>query len=299
VNIALAARVRASLGRETPAAVREFAAHLAEDSGCAAVLFYGSNLRTGSLEGVLDFYLLYDGPRESGLWPQVSYHEWSWQGVALRAKVASMALATFAAAARDETRDTTIWARFVQPAALVWARNEPAACQVAAAVSEAAVTAARFAVALGPHAGTAEEYWRALFRATYTAEFRVETRGREEAILAADPRHYRELLPLALAAAGIACAEDEKDRLQPRLGSAERARLRRRWRQLRRIGKPLNLIRLLRAAGTFAGAARYAAWKVERHTGVIVPLTPFRERHPILAAPGVLWRVWRSRRLTA
>jgi hypothetical protein len=35
---------------------------------------------------------------------------------------------------------------------------------------------------------------------------------------------------------------------------------------------------------------------VERHTGIPVPLTPFREKHPILAAPGVLLRVWRARR---
>ena len=41
--------------------------------------------------------------------------------------------------------------------------------------------------------------------------------------------------------------------------------------------------------------ARYAAWKIERHTGVPVKLTPWRERHPILAAPLVLWQVWRSK----
>jgi len=26
-----------------------------------------------------------------------------------------------------------------------------------------------------------------------------------------------------------------------------------------------------------------------------VTLSPWAERHPILAAPGVLWRVWRAR----
>ena len=31
-------------------------------------------------------------------------------------------------------------------------------------------------------------------------------------------------------------------------------------------------------------------------TGVTVAVTPWRERHPILTAPGVLWRVWRQRR---
>jgi hypothetical protein len=298
VSSALARQVGASLRRETPDAVRAFAAHLAGPTGASAVLFYGSNLRTGALDGVLDFYVLHDGAPERGLWPRVSYHEWDWRGLTLRAKVAAMTLATFAAAARDRTLDTTVWARFVQPAALAWVRDDAAAAEVAAAVEGAVITAARFAVALGPDAGTPDDYWRALFRATYKAEFRVEKPGREASILAADPAHFRDLLPLALADAGIACPADN-GRLRPRLGSPERARLLRRWCRLQRLGKPLNLIRLLRAAGTFAGAARYAAWKIERHTGVAVPLTPFRERHPVLAAPGVLWRVWRGRRQPA
>jgi hypothetical protein len=61
------------------------------------------------------------------------------------------------------------------------------------------------------------------------------------------------------------------------------------------MGRPLNYARLIKAAFTFEGAARYAAWKIERHTGMPVALTPWRERHPVLAAPGVLWRLWRQR----
>ena len=62
------------------------------------------------------------------------------------------------------------------------------------------------------------------------------------------------------------------------------------------MGKALNVARLVRATTTFEGAARYGAWKVERHTGVAVEMTPWRERHPVLAAPGVLWQVWRARK---
>jgi hypothetical protein len=299
VNGSLAERVRQALARPATEPVRDFAAHLAsEEPRAAAVLFYGSNLRTGSLEGVLDFYLLLDGPAEHGLWPRVSYREWEHGGHTLRAKIATMSLATFVAAARGETRDTTVWARFVQPSTLAWTRDAVRAERVADAVAAAAVTAARLAVVLGPEQGAGEDYWRALFRATYAAEFRVEKSGREDSILANDPQHYAALLPLALEAAGIAC-EREGDRLRPCLAADERTRLLRRWALWRRWGKPLNLLRLVRAARTFDGAARYAAWKVERHTGVPVPLTPWRERHPVLAAPGVLWRVWRARRQPA
>jgi hypothetical protein len=81
----------------------------------------------------------------------------------------------------------------------------------------------------------------------------------------------------------------------PRMSEADRREILAWWRARRRLGKLLNAARLVRAAGTFDGAARYAAWKVERHTGVPVEVTPWRERHPLLAAPGVLWRVWRHR----
>ena len=82
----------------------------------------------------------------------------------------------------------------------------------------------------------------------------------------------------------------------PTLPDAERTRIERAWRLRRALGKPLNIARLIKAAFTFQGAARYGAWKIERHTGMAVEVTPWRERHPILAAPGVLWRLRKLRR---
>ena len=288
-------RIHASLSAPVDPAVSAFAAQLGQAADALAALFYGSNLRTGSLDGVLDFYVLLPGPVERGLWPRVSYHERAHGGVTLRAKVATMTLATFAAAASGETLDTTIWARFVQPSALAWVRDPQQSNAVVQAIAAAAITAARYAVALGPPAGTADAYWGALFRATYRAEFRVEKPGREKDILGVNRAHFAGLLPVALDAAGLDCTR-KGDTLLPHMGSSERTALRRAWARRARLGKAYNLVRLVRASTTFHGAARYAAWKIERHTGVPVALTPWRERHPVLAAPGVLWRVWRARR---
>jgi hypothetical protein len=293
----LGARVAVALAAPVAEPVRVFAARLGQAANALVVLFYGSNLRTGSLEGVLDFYVLLPGRVESGIWPRVSYHEWELGGTTLRAKVATMTLATFRAAAGGELLDTTIWTRFVQPSALAWSRDEASAADARDAVAAAAVTAARLAVALGPEAAPAEEFWRCLFRATYAAEFRVEKAGREESILAANREHFAGLLPLALAAGDVAFIR-EGETLRPNMSAAERSRIRRWWAKRRRMGKPYNLARLVRASTTFDGAARYAAWKIERHTGVAVEVTPWRERHPVLAGPGVLWRVWRARRAT-
>ena len=292
---ALAARLGAALDRTLDPAVAEFARELGEAAGARAVLFYGSNLRTGSLEGVLDFYVLLPGARETGLWPRVSYREKAHGAETLRAKIATMTLTTFAEAARGETIDTTIWARYVQPSALAWTGDEHAAGEVTASLAAAADTAARLAVAVGPVRGLEEDYWRALFRATYRAELRFEQPGREDTIIAANRGHFAGLLPLALVDAGIPFAQDGAT-LTPRLDPGERRRTLAWWRKRQRLGKALNLVRLTRATATFDGAARYAAWKIERHTGVAIELTPWRERHPLLAAPGIAWRYWRARR---
>lgn len=298
----LARLVARELEAPVPADVATLTERLAGELGGRAVLYYGSTLRTGDLSGILDFYVLTETATGSALrragtrwlWPDVSYHEVPVGGRTLRAKVAAMPIATFARAALGESLDTTVWARFVQPAALVWAADAAVRAHVREAVADAAVTAARFAAVLGPGRGTAADHWRALFRATYRTELRVEPPGREAAILNGADDRYAALLRVAWTAAGIAWNEADGV-LAPHLDPAERGRLTAAWRRRVRAGKALNAARLVKAAFTFAGAARYGLWKIERHTGLRVELTPWRERHPVLAAPGVLWRVLRHR----
>jgi len=295
--------IRRELTAPAPLMAKALAASLATAfDQPAAVLFYGSSLRTGEREGIHDFYVLTHAPppglrglASRALWPDVSYREVADEYGTLRAKIASMTIAQFQRAVRGAGADTTIWTRFVQPSALAWSDGAPTSAAVADSVAEAAKTASRFAAALGPEKGAPAAFWRSLFRETYAAEFRVENQGREKTILSADAGRYDALLPLAWEAAGIDFTSNDGV-LSPRLAPAERKRLQAAWRLRRLLGRPLNIARLLKAAFTFEGAARYAAWKIERHTGVPVAVTPWRERHPILAAPGVLWRVARERR---
>jgi hypothetical protein len=293
----LGARIATVLARDVDPAIHQFAARLAAESGGVAVLFYGSNLRTGSLEGVIDYYVLLPGAPESRLWPRVSYREWDHDGTTLRAKIATMSLVKFAEACRGETIDTTVWARFVQPCALIYVTDDGVQAQVLGALEQAARTAARLALACGPASGREEDYWRALFRATYRAELRVEKPGRENAILDANGAHFAGLLPAAMQAQGIGFGTSA-DTITPVLPETQQRAILKWWNRRRRLGKALNIARLLRATRTFDGAGRYAAWKVERHTGVKVELTPWRERHPILAAPQVIWQLWRAKRRT-
>lgn len=293
----LGALVGDSLDRAELPAVTRLASHLAGRLGGVAVLYYGSTLRTGDLSAILDFYVLTEGRGQSWLsrtlWPDVSYHEVEIDGQIIRAKVATMALETFARAARDETADTTIWTRFCQPSRLVFSADPITGDAVRAAVRDAVISASRYAAALGPVQGSARDYWLALFRETYGAEFRVEAQGRGTTILDNAPEWYEQTLPLAWTEADIGTESDGS--LAP-VSNFDRRAVAARWRRRRRLGKPLNMARLVKAAWTFEGATRYALWKIERHSGVHIPLTPWRERHPLLAAPGVLFRLWRTAR---
>ncbi len=300
-------QVRSELATPIGADVRAVAASLARLGGQATVgvLYYGSSLRAGAPEGVLDFYVLLDDLRawpggrlraiaNAILPPNVEYREFTPGGRRVRAKVAIVSLRQFQVLVGGGRLDTTVWARFCQPAVLAWSRGGDATERVAESVAQAVVTAARWAALLGPERGRPQDFWDALFRQTYAAEFRVERAGREKSLLAFAGERYARLTGWAWRAAGIAFEEAGDGTLSPRIGAAHRRRGLRAWAMRRRAGKPLNVLRLLKAAFTFSGAARYAAYKVEKHTGIRLTVTPWQERHPLLASPAVLWRLWRD-----
>ncbi len=65
------------------------------------------------------------------------------------------------------------------------------------------------------------------------------------------------------------------------------------WRLRRWQGKVLSVLRLTKAAFTFHDSINYAAWKIERHTGVRVEVTPLLRRHPVLWGFKVSWQLLR------
>ena len=310
----LDAQVAIELDAAVPAAVRVFAARLAARIGppAVAVLYYGSTLREGTHDGLLDFYVLTDAPgdgpgsrwaRWANRWlpPQVGWIDDVVDGRTLRAKYALLSSRQFASAMRVACLDTTIWARFSQPCACVWLRDgaagseAPAARALRAAVVDAIVTAARWAAWLGPERAPPLDYWRALYAHTYAAELRVERSSRGADLVAAAANRYAALLVACWRYVGIDFETFADGSVAPRLGAAERRAARRRWRRRQRLGRPLNLLRLAKATLTFDRAIDYVAWKVERHSGVHIEPTAFQRRHPLLAAPFVYWRLRRER----
>jgi len=302
-NEALRALLDAEMRRDVPPAVAALAQRLAARAGpgAAAVLFYGSALRDEALDGILDFYVLVDRASDwPGSWlaacanrvlpPNVGYLQDEVDGLPLRAKYAVMTVAQFRRAMSVDRIDTTLWARFSQPCACVHARSDDDRARLRDAVRDAVVAAASWAAALGPPRADALAFWRALYTRTYAAELRVERKTRGADILAHDAPRFARLLPLAWAAAGLAFRESSGG-YEPALTPAERAAAGRRWRRRERLGRPLNLLRVLKAATTFDNATDYVAWKIERHSGYRIEPTAFQRRHPLLAAPALYRRL--------
>jgi hypothetical protein len=301
---ALAAQIAAELGRDVPGPVMAMATELAQRAGghTAAVLYYGSTLRSDTPEGLLDFYVLVDdvgdwpGSRLAALAnrllpPNVGYMEGTWLGQALRAKYALMSVAQFRRRVSASSLDTTLWARFCQPC--VCARCDADRDAITASVCNAVISAARWAAQLGPAAAMAPDFWRALFARTYAAELRVEREGRVTDIVAADAQRYSMVLEAAWRQASLPYGKLDTGQLVPRLDSATRRSARRRWAWRQRLGRPLNILRLLKAAFTFDGAMDYVVWKIERHRGVRIDVSPWQRRFPLLAAPGLYWQLKR------
>lgn len=299
------------LDRPVAPAIAAFAAQLAQRGGntVVAVLFYGSNLRSGDLGGVLDYYVLVDRlarwhPRRVAaianqlLPPNVSYETTQIDGVDLRAKVAVLSLQQFQRGMRQAAIDTTLWARFAQPLGLAWVRDPAARTQTIAAVCAAVATAARWAALLGPERGRAVEFWQALFKRTYAAELRVERGGgRARSLIEHESERYTRLLPLAWRASSVDFRVRDGNLLEPRINPTQRQLGARAWKLRHALGKPLNLARLAKATFTFENGADYVAWKVERHAGIQLQLSAWQRRHPLLAAPAVLWKLRRAKAL--
>ncbi|MGF7161728.1 hypothetical protein FHS85_003369 [Rhodoligotrophos appendicifer] len=254
------------------------AARARHGEGVEAVLAYGSCLRgIDPRETLADLYVLTSSSADVSrsalsrlgcrlLPPNVYYLELPFEGLEFRAKYAVLPLSQFEEWVQPKTDNPYFWARFSQPSALLWTRDEPARERVIAGIACAITTMVGEARRLSP-SGDAPAAWEAVLRETYATELRSEGGSRGRSIIAADNDWYEQVFSAAGASA-------------PARGAN--------WARRRRRGKLLAMLRLLKAAFTFQGGADYLAWKIERHSRVKVDLSPWQRRHPIIAS---LWLV--------
>ena len=162
--------------------VTAFAKSIAAKHGEAsrAVLFYGSCLRQKQLDGLmLDFYLIVSGYRAAyakrwlaaanALIPPNVFHA---EHDGLVAKYAVLSEEDFLRLAGPSTGNVSVWARFSQPARLVWKNDAKAQARVIDAVAQAAPT---LLASAGPKPDEdILNLWRRAFALTYSSELRAE-----------------------------------------------------------------------------------------------------------------------------
>ena len=276
--------VAAELSLPVDPRVSAIATVIAKKDGSAsrAVLFYGSCLREEQLEGLmLDFYLIvseysaaYDrrwlAVANRLIPPNVFYLEHD----GLVAKYAVLSEADFLRLSGPETSSVSVWARFAQPSRLVWFADEAARERAVDAVARAAPT---LLAAAGKRDGEAPlDWWRRAFGLTYSAELRAERKGRATSVVDVDPKRYERFSGPAIAAIPAALPKQRS------------------WRWRRFQGKALSVARLAKASLTFAGGADYIVWKINRHAGADIQLTPWQRRHPLVAGLSLLPRLLKS-----
>ncbi|WP_374383590.1 hypothetical protein [Dongia sp.] len=265
------------------------------EQAAIAVLFYGSCLRQPDQalkDALLDFYVIVDNyvgaygsallaAANAALPPNVFYVEIPWDGGHLRAKYAVMSLDQFTSACGRAADNVSIWARFSQPARLVWRRSPEVEVALTNALAEACRTMFENARPLVEGHGMPDPVavWQEGFKATYGAELRSEKSDRALAIVSVDEERYRRI--------GTMLMDNEP------YARVSRADALRQWRRRGRLGKRLNYMRLIKAAFTFDGAVDYVMWKVRRHSGVVIEVSEWQRRHPLLAAPGLAWKLYR------
>lgn len=284
----LRALVAAELALAVDPRVSAIAESIAELHGPAslAVLFYGSCLRDREFDGrMLDFYLIVSDYRAAydKRWlaaanrlipPNVFYFEKD----GLAAKYAVLSASDLARECGPGASNISVLARFAQPSRLVWAAGKEAEDQVIDAVCDCAPTLLRQARPLAPAAGLLDA-WKLAFQKTFSSELRAERTDRSADIVESDPDRYLRFGEAA-------------ERIMGPLPDARAANGW--WARMKAKGKLLSIVRLAKAAGTFAGGADYIAWKINRHAGTQIVLKAWQRRHPLLAGISLLPRLLKS-----
>jgi hypothetical protein len=267
-----------------------------------AILFYGSCRRTNDdADGIVDLYVLVDDYRGAYgralpallnrmLAPNVYYVETPFAGRTARAKYAVVSLEAFE---RGTARwfHSYLWGRFAQPCGLLYAADASVRERVVRALGAAVVTFAARALPRLPAVFDAETLWTRGLRLSYAAELRAERPERIHALYSEGRAEFDALTRAVALRQGW--QPDASGRYRNASTRSDRAGSALGWAVRRAQGKALSVLRLLKASFTFDGGLQYLVWKIERHSGVKVEITPFMRRFPRLGAIGAMWRTRR------
>jgi hypothetical protein len=304
---ALVSEIAAQCSRSVPADTRALVAGLLPRFGesLVAVILYGSCMRAQHYrEGIVDLYVIVDSYKKAykerhlrylNAWlpPNVFYMETSGQDSSIiRIKYTVISLG-------DLKRGCTtwfhsyLWSRFAQPVRILYASNRETRDILHDTSARAALTFLRTTLpALGRERVDAEAIWINGLSLTYASELRPE-RDRARYITHQNLGDFIRLTHCAAPALTDLIQVLPQGYYQSLADDRLRVRTLRLWRLRRWQGRVLSVLRLSKAVFTFRDCVDYAAWKIQRHTGIRINVTPGLQRHPILFGFSVLWRLLR------
>ncbi|WP_447971214.1 hypothetical protein [Nitrospira sp. M1] len=274
-----------------------------------AILFYGSCLRADSdIDGIVDLYLIVDSYTtiydtrflafaNTLLPPNVFYIEVPFHDRIVRAKYAILSLENFQHSTSMKWFHSYFWARFAQPTKVLYAATPHVEQDIYTALAQSVMTFITRALPQTPNSFEALTLWETGLSLTYQAELRTEKPGRITHIVEANRDYYqqtahtvlRQLSPLVMVDQSV-----QPVRFHAACSSLSRLSNRISWGLRRGQGKVLSILRLIKGLFTFQGGVDYILWKIERHSGISIELTPWQRQHPLLASPVVLWKLYRK-----
>lgn len=298
---ALHTYLETEVSQPVPATVQRlyasFCAQMPDPAGACGGLFYGSALwKEPTADTVWDLYVLVDRYAQSSnsyllqlagniLAPNVYYHETRDEtGTVVRGKIAVMRLQQFTAHCRGRVLSPQTWARFAQPVRLIAPCDDSTRTTLITALADATLTFHRATTPWVETPCSIEEFWQTGLRQTYASEFRSERSQRQITLVDASRGAFIQRTTLALHAHGVPYLHLHEQHLHITLPIRQRQWRQRATRLRNLVSKMLHVLRLVKAAFTFAGGVEYLLYKIERHSGVTLEATAFQKKYPLLAA---------------
>jgi len=266
-----------------------------------AIVFYGSCLRTKQYDGaMLDFYVIvndykncYSGRLErianSLLPPNVYFLQADINQKQYVSKYAVITLRDLYQKVSKKSFHPYFWARFCQPISVPYAKDkkvqEELLCIQALAI-ETFLTSTQQCQYLNVNQDFAPDVWINGFELTYAAELRAESQGRAKQIFDNNKDFYL----------GISrCLMLKKNQVSLKNMAMAPWRFTLLWRMRNVLGRLLSILRLFKASFTFKNGVDYIAWKIERHTGEKILVTPRLRRFPWIFAWPILYKLLSKR----
>ncbi len=297
--------------RPIPGSIHAAGNFLAKKYGQAVqgILLYGSCLRAGTdKDGLVDCYVIVDQYASvyPSTWlallnrwlpPNVFYGEVNLEERIVRMKYAVLSLEDFEQGVNPKWFHSYFWGRFAQPTAVMACPSQAMSQRIISGLERAVLTFLGNVVPQMPQQFSAKDAWSIGLALSYAAELRAESKGRIATLWDSNRAYYEQVAHATFSAHFPKIKVIQRnDTTMYEIEYSRWAHTKNRiaWTVRKVQGKMLSVLRLLKAAFTFQGGADYLIWKIERHSGVKIELTPAQRRHPIWAGLTTFWRLYRK-----